>query len=561
MIKRMLLLAAVAVLPLAASATDYYLSDCQAGADAACVPGDDTWDGLSPTFTSGTHGPKRTWAGVTGLVKKGNRFLWARGGAWDNARMRVYAAGSTLGDSITWDAYQPAWCQGSCAGKQPWLRETRANTTLFSFDDGNFLQDGGYVVRNLKLDGGGTGGWGIFLEKKVDDVLLEKLTITGFDIGVFSNQNPESSTTPKWSNDRITFRDSALSNNRSFGWLGGGTDLVVENVSSDNDGGPSLLLHSFYFSDIRRGMIRGLEITNPVRDPATGKCSGSVVELHGVVRDMVFENIHITGPAAGAVPYCFGFDFSPGYSDDKLHPAGESMVRITIRGSKITDVGYVGIGVRSCQHCVIEDNELVWINPKAQMAYGISTAGGNAPKGLDVLNDAITIRNNSIYIGTPAAVSTNPIGIQFSNEGSSHSVTNNLIEFAPNTAAAARCYALAGRTRADFRQWDNNLCHRSGGYGSYSDLFPTLAAAQAALVPWDAHGSNADPLFVAAPSAANGYSLAVRQGSPVLGAGDQVERSRLALGGFLVNGPRDIGARQFNASVVAPLSPAPFFAR
>lgn len=562
MIGRVILALAASALPLSASAIDYHLSDCQPGADAACQRGDDAWDGLAPTHQGGTRGPKRTWAGVKGLVKKGNRFLFAQGGAWDNAGMSIYAAGSVAGDSVTWDAYLPSWCVNACRNRQPWLRETRPGVNLFNFDDGNYLQDGGYVVRNLKLDGGGTGARGILFEKNVDDVLLERLTITNFAYyGIHSSQNPESRSVNRWSNDRITLRDSALSANRRAGWIGGGTQLVIENVSSDRDARDgSQWDHPIYLSDIRGGVVRGLRITNPTPQPATGKCGGSAVTLHGVVTDLVFENIQIVGSQAGATPHCYGFDVSQGYWDsvkqteDANHPNGESMRHVTIRGVRIANVGYIGIGVRSCQHCVIENNEIVWTTATAPGVHGINTFGGNAPKGLDVLNEAITIRNNSVYFGTPHVVVQQPVGLAFSNEGANHAVTNNIVVFGPGSGRYARCHDMGDLTLAHFRAWDHNLCHRADGPAVYSKQFATLAQAQAA--GWDVHGLAADPLLAQTPAAMVPPRLDLQQASPALHAGHQAERSKHGAEGRVVWDRRDIGARQFGNGLPAPLPPA-----
>ena len=185
---------------------------------------------------------------------------------------------------------------------------------------------------------------------------------------------------------------------------------------------------------------------------------------------------------------------------------------MAIRGNTVVDVGYVGIGARGCTGCVIENNSVVWTAGGGDQ--GISMRVNN-PSAQDERGTALTIRNNSIYM---QAASGTPTGVVLVNEGSNHTVANNVIYFGSGVNAGARCFDTVDYSRAAFKLFDGNECFRAGGAVTYSPAAPTLASAQAA--GFDTNGFNVDPLFAAVPSAANCYSLKVSKNSRVASIGN-----------------------------------------
>ncbi len=527
----------------AAFAATYYLSDCQQGAAAGCVAGSSANDGLSAAK------PKQTY-GQLPARKGGDIVLFAKGGAWTNASMRIYVPTATATNPVTWDSYTPPW--GGTA--KPILTEARPGTYLFNFDDGSGkAPDGGYVIRNLDLRGGGVmgassgGQAGIFLIWTVDDVLMENLDISGFKFGVHSSHNPKSGGTSE--NHRITLRNSRVHNNTNASFLGGAVNLLIENNIFDRNGTVAVFDHDIYISSSMAGVIRNNTISRSVLN-SNGKCSGSVIVVHGEVDGLLIENNKILQPASGGIPQCYGIEVSGGYADTS---PGEYFHDVIIRGNTVADIGFVGIGVRGCSRCIVENNAVIWSG--AGGSQGISM-GMNSPSGLDELGTGLTIRNNSIYFQTTTGAA---VGVRLINEGTKHAVTGNIIYFgaAAPASAAPLCFDTSTYTIAEFTAFNNNLCFRSSGPLNYSAAHATLAVARSA--GFDLNGVAADPMFVAIPSATNGYSLAVSGASPAVGAGNPTLSAPKDIMGRLRGAKPDLGAYQGSSGstdAVAPGAPA-----
>jgi hypothetical protein len=93
----------VILAPLRAEAAVYFFSGCDSGADAGCVPGDDTYNGLSRypgklddgVTVNAAYGPKKDWFGFDfGTKAAGDQFKMAKGSA-------IYQYKSVSGASST----------------------------------------------------------------------------------------------------------------------------------------------------------------------------------------------------------------------------------------------------------------------------------------------------------------------------------------------------------------------------------------------------------------------------------------------------------------------------
>ncbi len=531
----------------AALAATYYLSDCQAGAAAGCVPGSSANDGLSPAK------PKQTWDQLPAR-KGGDTILFAKGGAWTNASMRIHVPTASAASPVTWDSYTPPW--GGVA--KPILTESRTGKSLFSFDDGGQkAADGGYVIRNLALRGGGVLGgpagadFGVFLYWAVNDVLMENLEISGFKVGVHAAHLPKAAN--GWENHRVVLRSSNVHDNSVDAFLGGAADLLIENNTFDRNGSTAIFDHTIYISSAVRGVIRNNVMTRSVLDRA-GKCAASVIVVHGTVEGLVIEGNKIVQPAGGGIPQCFGIEVSGGYADSY---GVEYFRDVSIRGNVIVDVGHVGIGVRGCTGCVVESNAIVWTGAAGNQ--GISMAMNN-PSNLDERGTELTVRNNSIYMQAPVGEVT---GVRLINEGTNHTITGNLILFggSPNSAPA-RCFDTSTYAIANFAMFNNNLCFRPTGNLAYSVIHKSLDHAKAA--GFDVDGLSADPILLAPPTAANGFSLAIAPHSPAAKAAHPTLSAAKDIAGQRRGTTPDIGAHQVTPvppSKAPPLPPSSVIVR
>ena len=525
----------------AALATTYYLADCQAGAAVGCVAGSGANDGLSAAK------PKQTWPQLPARMG-GDNILFAKGGSWVDASMGIFIASASVSNPVTWDSYIPSW--GSTA--KPILTEARANRYLFNFDDGGRnVADGGYIIRNLDLRGGGvmgvsTGGESaIFLYWGVNDLVMENLEISGFTMGVYAAHLPKSAT--GWENYRITLRNSYVHDNTAFSFLGGAADLLIENNVLDRNGSRAIFDHDLYISSVQRGSIRNNTITRSVLD-SNGKCAGSVIVVHGAVDGLTIENNKIVQPSGGSIPTCFGIEISGGYDDAQ---GAEYFHDVVIRGNSVVNVGYIGIGVRNCARCVIENNALVWTGTGGSQAISMSV---NNPSSYDERGGSLTIRNNSIFMQDSSG---SPGAIRLLNEGSQHTVTSNLIVFGSATASSAMCFDTSTYAIGSFAAFDNNLCFRQGGPVIYSASYATLAAAK--LAGFDVRGINADPLLVATPSASNNYNMSIRSTSPAVNSGSLTLSAVKDITGRLRDAAPDMGAWELNptTTTISGAPPAP----
>lgn len=501
----------------------YYLADCQAGAAPACVSGTSTNSGTN------SASPKRVFAELPSL-QKGDSVLFAEGGSWINASMRFRNTPATRVDPIVFDSYSTPWG----GGQRPLLTESRSGFHVFNFDDAGVLDaagtpfnDGGYVIRNLSLRGGATfqnhtgGGGGVFISRRVHDVVIENMDIAGFGSAVFATHAD---------NTYVTVRDSNFHDNISFGWLGGADHLVIENTVFDRNGSMPIYDHNLYLSYLNHAIVRGNTFTRNTLD-TNGRCVATVIVVHGTTTNLLIENNYLE--EVNASPGCYGIEISPGYG---VNSGMESFANNTIRNNTVVNVGFVGIGARNCFECVIENNNIVWTKNTGMFGFSM---GVNTPGAEDDQRSKIIIRNNSVY--TNSSIMT--AGIAMLPLGGEHVVTSNMMYFGSGTAGSVKCFDLGTSTRSFYTEFDNNACYRVGGSPLYSNLNSTFASASMAL--FDVHGSEANPLLSLIPHASSSYLIQTSSLSPLVNAGHLVYSSVKDLFNNLRGSMPDIGATEF----------------
>jgi hypothetical protein len=507
--------AAAIALSASASATVYYVSDCQAGAAAGCVAGSDANNGTSPTT------PWQTVAKASSMIGSllaGDEIRFARGASFSNARLQIYNIRARAATPLVFDSYKPSWGTGT---QKPILMAPTGAQALQFEDSGNADHDEGYVVRNLDLRGSGS-SIGVFIYNDADYITLENLDISGFAIGVNCSESNAPNTGSNARNDYITLRSSNIHDNKDIGYLGGCTNVLVENNRFDNNGfGGGTMInrnHNIYIStEGTNVVVRGNTLT---RSAVTGgACGGVPIVAHGKQAGLVIEN-NVIDESTGAAPGCYGIQVNPGYGS-----IAESFTGAVIRGNKVINPGTIGIAVGSCPSCVIENNFV--IKETSGLFVGIAMPSENIEAGVDAADTNLTVRNNSIYVTSPAYGSQ---GIRTETYGGTHKVVSNMVFFGP-TASGVACFSTKGLTLASFTAYDNNLCYSTGSV-AYSATYATLAAAQAA--GFDRNGMFKDPQLLAAPSAANGYSMKAADTSPLLKTGNTLYS--------VVTGTSNIGA-------------------
>lgn len=541
---RFCLALALATGSLAANAATFYFSDCQAGADPACVPGDNRNGGTSPSS------PKRDLVGfnVKGQGAGEHTLRFARGAAWLIHGRPYLGSMKTVDQSLVFTDYQPAWGSGSALPLIKFAASTHPDT-LGAAGFGLVKAGSGYTFRNLDLSGEGQpggpaySGSAFFFYGKVSNVLIENVTMRNFSMGLYLAQQKPSSTERI---ENVTVRDSRIVSNHAQGMLGGGYNVVFENNLFENNGfkgGPRY--HNIYLSEYGENMVlRG----NTLRGSALvdGRCTGvSLVGHDHLVKTLIENNTIVERRAKWG---CYGIQIN-GYQSSTKYMGFDGTI---IRGNTVVmgEQASVGIGVNACPDCVIENNVVVGLGTVDFTAINVPDGSFTSAGSRD---DAITVRNNSVYIDSPTG---NTFGIRVNAPGATDDrVLSNLVYFGPGSHADAKCFKTGGRSLASYAAFENNLCFRAGGPSKWSDQHATLAAAQAA--GWDEGSLAIDPLLAAVPSAANRWSMQLRAGSPAINTGSRVMSATSDVLRQLRDALPDMGAFESgNRARPAPAAPS-----
>lgn len=504
-------------LPIQAWAATYYIADCQAGAATGCKPGNDANPGTSASA------PWRTVGRIPIASLNGNdKVLFAKGGSWVNASMRMFNTKSRAASPITFASYTASWKSTA----RPILTESRSGTNLFIFEDGgNADHDEGYIIRDLEMRGKGTGKWAVFLYNDVDHVTIENVKIDGFSIGIHNGGSNTANAGSNGKNDFIKIRNSVIVNNGDQGYLGGGNDILIEGNTFDNNGFRlAIYNHNIYVSRSNRVIVRNNKLTRSAI--VAGKCQGVSLVVHGVNTGIVIENNHISETSAAGT--CYGISADPGYS------TAESLKGTIIRGNKVINVGAIGIGAASCPDCLIENNVIVQDNPVTFVGIAIPD---NVRQSIDAADTRARVRNNTILIRKGTASS---YGIRVGKEGTGVKVMSNLILFGMASHASSTCFDITGLTRAAFHIFDYNLCRFNSGAGRWEKTHPTLASFQA--IGLDRHSTGEDPKMLNPYSP---YNLNVSSSSPAVNAGHPYESAPKDIKYKARDAMPDIGAYEY----------------
>lgn len=548
-----------------AQATDYYFSDCQAGADTlTCKPGIDSNPGTP-------EAPKLSLAHARVILDNasaGDQILFARNGSWTSVTSAFWTGNNrgTAAKPIVIGDYTPKNYTGSA---KPLITLTgpQASCLVITTGGATPVHKEGFVFKNIKCVGIGATGvadaTGINTYNDVSDVLLDNLDISGFSIGVYPSDGRVAGTVTKG----LTLRNSYIHDNTTQGFLGGGPNLLIENNVFDNNGyisdrGKSLdRNHHIYLTaeKFTGAVVRGNKLTrSAVCTPSSGiacatynQCYGVPIVAHGTINDLVIEN-NVVDESSGAAPGCYGIQVAPGYPT-----IAEAFPGAIVRGNRLANVGSNAIDIGSCPNCVIEDNVIAWTNSPRMTVVGINAPSGNV-KPDDAVDTNLTVRNNSIYVSGADAYSR---GIQLTSTGSGHNVVNNLIFFAANTSASVKCFDTTNLSRSSFSAFDYNLCYsdRADHAVRYSQAYATWTGNGGAQANgFDTHGLNINPL-ITIPVAGNDYSMALSSlNSPAASGGHPSLSKRLGYhGAFSPNGPMFIGAYPYRPMITAPSSPTP----
>lgn len=370
-----------------------YFSDCQTGAAAGCVPGSDTNPGTAAA-------PRRTLAGINvNTLAAGTRLLFARGGAWNWTNLRLENDLVTPTSPLVFDAY------GS--GPLPLFRAVNLPGSAIDFGTyNNTSHDGGYTIRNIRIDGTGTSLIGLFLIHNLRNVTIENTELTGFEIAIHAQAAAPHGV------HHVTIRNNSISRNGSMGILGQFSDSVIEgNVFERNNFSGSAFNHAIYLSGNAAGGRNNIVRNNRFlrNSVVNGVCQGGNFTMHGQMDGLLIEGNLIEQDAAG--PGCWGISITQGYD------TAEWFRNFVVRNNRIVNVGNTAINAQSAPGIIVEGNVINHTQNTYQTAIGV---GHNEFQGGDVPDANAIVRNNTACYTNPVAGSS---VVRVTSPGSQ--VTNN----------------------------------------------------------------------------------------------------------------------------------------
>ena len=262
---------------------------------------------------------------------------------------------------------------------------------VFYFNTRNTsVPDGGLIIENFRLIGENGESRGIFLLNGVSDVTIDNVEIQNFHVGAsIGNGSSES--------NNVKLINSVIANNHEQGWLGGGSNLLIEDNYFQNNGfggdSTSYFYHNLYLSNshgeipAKNVVVRG----NTLYQSAIfdGKCGGAPLVAHGRFDNLLIENNLIKEDKGKVSQYCYGLGVGPAYSK------AEVFKNIVIKNNTLLNVGRVGISIGSMINGVIEGNTI--IDEGSMLDVAILTPDTEDGAG-DAKSQNVVVKNNTIIM-------------------------------------------------------------------------------------------------------------------------------------------------------------------
>lgn len=503
-----------------AHAADYYYCDCQAGASSQCAKGSDVNNiGTNPTT------PRQTFANAVSRfsgLNGGDSLKFCRGGSFSrNSKATWVNSKSTQTSPILITDYIPS---GQSADSRPIITQKSDNRLFSLADGGNADHEEGYTFSNLDLrctactTNGSADGF--FFYNDIDYVTIDNVSLDGFRLGINLGKSNPANPGSNAQQDYITIKNVNITNSKRQGLAGGAYNLLVEDSYLENNGSGTIYDHNIYISTGSNIVLRGNELFRSSVD-STNSCVGVPLVVHGRIDNLVIENNTIREDIGKATANCWGLTVDNGY------PVSEFFRNVRIRGNKIINVRGIGIGVTSCDNCIIENNVIL-----SQQAGSITAISApNKTRGAEdsPLNN-VTIRNNSIYITSSGT------GISLGREGSQHTIVSNAIYYSGtgdfnclNASLSASAYTAI----------DNNICYFPNASGSSE-----WNNGSGNQTPVGANSQNIDPGFTN-PSLPNVDFSLLSSTSGAVGAGHNTLSATKDFRGKTRDGQPDAGAFEF----------------
>ena len=453
--------------------TVQHYCDCQAGAAAGCVAGDDTAGDGTEAHPYQTLDAAMQWvngaAGRTAALCRGGSFVPASAGQF------VYTlavTGCPVGKLCNEVREYPV------GGSDPRPLITNPAGNHYLFTSAGYNQDtGGWRFMNLRLKGSWDptkkGNLAFFLYASlghhIHDLTIENVDMDGFDLAIQDANN---------ANDAFTIRGNHITHAGRWAFLGGSSDLDLSYNSFVDDGSDNKFDHAVYLAShapVSNVTFEGNYVTGFSTQSGNTNCQGAPINGHGAF-DTLLVRGNVMVEDATADPGCWGLAFT------NITGAKEPIFlrHATFDGNVVVNGGNTSLLVDNCPDCLIENNLV--IQTANFGGYGLVSPGQPArtlaqlealgctdcTTGDDVETGA-TLVNNTIYFGAGSANGMNA-GVGIIAEGQGYVAANNVVTYVATSHGknAVSCFAYPLSTSA-YQLIDHNLCHIADTQGALGE--------------------------------------------------------------------------------------------
>lgn len=436
-------------------ATYYFADNAAPNAHPNAIQGNDSWNGLHPTFIGGSNGPKRNPATFNwGVINSGDSVLFARGSYWSNsfsAFVESPASSSMARTSmIRFGQYDP----GTGVTGKPWFNSSGTGWQFHGFGGSGAPVHGGYILENLRITGPGVSGdnFGVIINPPLQWIIVQDCEIWNFKAGVNMRQEPNG-----WSRyvviRRNDFRGCGIG-----GILGSAENSLIEGNFFTGNGELHALTHAIYYgsgeNETRNHTLRH----NHLQDNninGSGVCVGGCLTTRGKMRGLHIEGNLLENTGTRYNTDALGISHFPGYASEEYHFMSRilrntlrnfrnhivfgSAPGIHVRDNILVDNGSVADGTPSCtgiawpqatiftpgdttpdSAAVVTGNSFTSTAPRAG-TRGLSTNGGadNSP------GTGVVINGNTFNLGSGT---TDVLAFNLTETNTSYaSISNNTL--------------------------------------------------------------------------------------------------------------------------------------
>lgn len=333
---------------------------------------------FSPTGSNSNAGtqasPKRDLSGLNLDSLPPTTLYFQRDGVWQiNQTKRLSNTNlDANGECLVFDSYG--------TGAKPEL-QFNITTGTPAFEWGNWQDQRtftGYRFRNLKLNGMGVVAWGLWLRGFMDDLVIDKCEITGFQIGIHA--------TAEFGAKGARVTNNRIVRNSDMGVLGHWNNTVIENnYIAENNFSGSGFSHGTYLSGSRNVAVRNNHYYK--NSTVNGVCTGGNCTFHGQFEGLLVEGnlIEQEHSAEGG----WQMSITSGYT------TAEWFHDLVARRNWFINSGNVAMNVQNAPGAVIEDNVIQNNQGSWQVPVSVGmewTEGGDEP------TTGAVSRNNRAYL-------------------------------------------------------------------------------------------------------------------------------------------------------------------